>query len=460
MRKYHNKYHNDDDDNDDDTDNENDNYSTEFIHRLQKNQKNIKGIGTMGDNIQSVYRNWYRQLREADADFHSRPALLSAIVPTITPTNGERAMLPRPAMIENESSPFMTKEITDYIHQTNVTHWLKYAAKNIRGRSVNVHIMHCGRATTAQVDSANDARRGVSLRDINRYRSCVYKIYAWFHFIHPYIAEDSSCSKTINLYFYFTPFKKRLPQSAGQTLGPANANTGFTYPCNSNPTTGGKTSTEIIIFREEEWFKVLLHETLHNTELDFGHTSTSLRDIFPGIRHSILLSEAYVETWARLLNLAFYVFYDIYGGNCNASEYTIAIRRCLYSERIFSLFQADKALKYMDLSISKLLDTDRNTADAVAGKYRENTNIFAYYVIAGIMVFAADEFIEWCTKTNEFSLIQASASKESGTASTKFKKLISMLVKNERIKNASVVIPELMNHGDNNPTTMRMTLWH
>lgn len=457
----------------DNKDKDKDNYSTRFIGILQTNQKKINiniapySPDTNNTVLVSVYGNWYRQLREADAFMHSRarPQLLSAIIPTITLTNGNRSSLPRPAMIENEHAPFMTKEITDYIQKTNVTHCLKYAAKNIRGRNVNVHIMHCGGNSAGKSNGAtdaNDVRRGISLRCIARYKSYVYKIYAWFYFIQPYVAEDRTCSKTIDLYFYFTPFKKRLPQTAGHTLGPANANTGFTHSCVSNPKPGGKTRTEIIIFRHEEWFKVLLHETLHNLNLDLGHAATSLRDIFPGIRHDILLSEAYVETWARLLNLAFYTFYDIYGGNGTASEYNTAIGRCLYSERVFSLFQADKTLKYMGLSLLDVLDTDRAAASAVAGKYRENTNIFAYYVLAGMMVFAADTFVEWCVQTNEFSLIQTCA-----TSGASFKKLIGSVTGNERIKDAIekiAVLHNAMNGNENeadaSESTMQMTLWH
>ena len=424
--------------------NDDDDYPAKFIQHLKTKTGQQYDINSR--HATSMYRTWYGQLRETDAALHSRAAFLSAIVPTITPTNGDRSALPRPEMIENSRSPFMAKEITDYIQKTNVTHWLKYSAKNIRGRSVNVHIMHCG----------DNAAVNVNQDDAVRYKSYVYKIYAWFHFIHPSVAQDNDCSKTINLYFYFTPFEKQFPRTAGHTLGQVNANTGFTYSCGSNPHPGGKKGTEIIIFRHEEWFKVLVHETLHNLELDFNtHAATSLRDIFPGVRHEILLSEAYVETWARLINLAFYVFYDIYGGNGTASEYNLAVRRCLSAERTFSLFQANATLKYMGLSLHKLLDHNLDTAAEFAKKYSEDTNIFAYYVLAGMMVFSVDEFIEWCTENNAFSLIQASTG-ESGTSG--FKKLIDQLSKNERIKKTIPILPE-SNEIDGG-RTMRMTLWH
>ena len=77
----------------------------------------------------AIYRAWFKQLRAADAFLHA-PIFMAktggaAFVPNITLTRGTRASLPRPAMIERSRvAPFMTKEITDYSHKTNVTHWL------------------------------------------------------------------------------------------------------------------------------------------------------------------------------------------------------------------------------------------------------------------------------------------------------------------------------------------------
>ena len=420
---------------------------------------------SMSANLKSMYRNWFQQLREADAFLHASPSFISAIVPDIMSTRGNRSALPRPEMIERgkDKLPFMTSEITDYLQKTEVTHWLKYAASDIRGRSVIVHILHCG--------SGSGSGSGVSLKQLKTYRSYVYKIYAWFHFIHPYQQQQqqasnkanssgNECSKEINLYFYFTPFKKLLPRAPGKTLGPANANTGFTYPCGMNPGPGGKKSTEIIIFRHEEWFKVLMHETFHNLELDFNTGSgTSVRDVFPGIRHDVLMSEAYVESWARILNVAFHVFYDIYGGNGTVAQYSVAVARCLPLERAFSLFQAIKTLKYMELSFSDIVSPDAAVSNAAARKYAEDTNIFAYYVLAGMLVFNADEFLQWCISKNAISLMQATHG-ERGT--TLFKHFISGLCKNERmLANIKVfeTTADAASKSNHLQSTMRMTAW-
>jgi len=407
----------------------------------------------------SVYKGWFSQMRQADAFLHSKSAIVSGIVPEIAVTGGDKTRLPRPKMLG--TTQFMSQQITDYIQKTNVSHWLQYAA-NIRGRGIKVYIMHCGKNDNDGDTAEDTPRKGVSITWLNAYRSYVYKIYAWFHFIQPYMSRENSrqCSREISIYLYFTPFKKTLPTMSGDTLGPNNANTGYTCPCGINPEQyGGKNSTEIIIFRHEEWFKVLIHETMHNLELDFvTDAKTTVTDVFPGIRHAIILSEAYAETWARLLNVAFYAFYDIYGGNATAAQYNAAIHRCLPAERAFSLFQANKILKHMGLSIDTILSTDPLHVSDVSKKYSEKTNIFAYYVITGLMMFDADEFLKWCAAENKVSLIRSDKG-ESGCY--KFKTLLSHIIKNERISEytntMSEMKPSQMQLIDSN--SARMTLW-
>ena len=80
------------------------------------------------------------------------------------------------------------------------------------------------------------------------------------------------------MYIYFTSLKKKLPNSNIHILGENNVNTAFTHTCPVN--------SEIVIFRKEEWFKVLMHETFHNFALDFSNMNTEqchlfIKNIFP-----------------------------------------------------------------------------------------------------------------------------------------------------------------------------------
>ena len=73
-----------------------------------------------------------------------------------------------------------------------------------------------------------------------------------------------------------SPSMKLLPDTSTENLK-KNVNTAFTYTCNRN--------NVIHIYRQEEWFKVLIHETFHNLNMDFskidnGYSNQFAKDIF------------------------------------------------------------------------------------------------------------------------------------------------------------------------------------
>lgn len=64
---------------------------------------------------------------------------------------------------------------------------------------------------------------------------------------------SNSCSKKLNIKIYLTPFKKLFPTHRSDIIGVNNVNSGF-----SN--IGCLDESNITIYREEEWIKVLIHE--------------------------------------------------------------------------------------------------------------------------------------------------------------------------------------------------------
>ena len=72
--------------------------------------------------------------------------------------------------------------------------------------------------------------------------------------------------------------------------------------------------SKIVIYRDEEWFKVLIHELFHNLDLDFSTMNISK------IRQKLLykfeikskynIYETYCEIWARILNIADKIFFN------------------------------------------------------------------------------------------------------------------------------------------------------
>ena len=419
---------------------------------------------------ESVYGRWFKQLQRADAVLKRSPtAFMQMTMPEI-----KVAELPEPEYFKDRHDrlDFLPKHIMEFmLDPNNATHWLKYSSPlmGIGGRTIHVHIVHYQRHVSElikdEVESINsmnamneDETQGVDRRWLKRYRAYVYKIFAWFHLIAPYIRNrDCECSKELSVYLYMTPFKKEFPARSSSVLGPTHSNTGFTTSCTANLSkNGGKNHTEIVIYRHEEFFKVLLHETMHNLDLDFGHgtADVSVDKVFPGIRHPIILSETYVETWARLLNVAFYCYYDIYGSSGSYGSYQTAVRRCLNAERAFSLYQAQRVLNHMGLSLQQLLSTYSDSKSLVSKLYDEDTNVFAYYILTGLILFEADLFVQWCKDTNHASLICANSGR-SGTAALLI--FIEMILKEntdleQAIEAVSISI-------DTAATTARMTLW-
>ena len=205
------------------------------------------------------------------------------------------------------------------------------------------------------------------------FNSIVYNKYAERVFMVLYLLRNTSdyCSKTLKIYCYMTPFKKLLPESRSDVLSSVNINTGATYQCIKN--------NDICIYRHEEWFKVLIHELLHAHGVDMRITF-SPKQFY--ITSKIHVGEAYVEFWAVYLNSVFAAYYlskqDNVLKNANHlfSEY---LAKFIRAERIFSLIQVNKILrhnnvKYGDLFVSK-------------NKYREKTNVFAYFILKSIFLF-------------------------------------------------------------------------
>ena len=127
-------------------------------------------------------------------------------------------------------------------------------------------------------------------------------IIAWFIFIDKY--KTKTCGNYLTITICLTPFKKEI-YPGDKILGPKNVNTGVTTACSENST--------IFIYRKEEWFKVLLHETFHNYNLDFtmlnlSNAQMQLKKMFP-IESDFLISEIYAEFWAIYL---FSLFYSVW----------------------------------------------------------------------------------------------------------------------------------------------------
>jgi hypothetical protein len=57
------------------------------------------------------------------------------------------------------------------------------------------------------------------------------KIYSWLY-IASHFSQQPNCSKTLDIYLYWTDMKKRLPRKKRAVIDWEHANTAFTFSCN------------------------------------------------------------------------------------------------------------------------------------------------------------------------------------------------------------------------------------
>ena len=231
-------------------------------------------------------------------------------------------------------------------------------------------------------------------------------------------ASRSTCSATMNIFIYMTDFKKRFPTEKGQSLDAIHANTGMSYHCAKN--------NDVVVYREEEWFKVLIHELFHAFGLSFiegdmeaevhAGMQRSLQSMY-AISHPVRIYETYCEIWARILNVVFDCFVDdddatakrqrsanpIQATDLQLQVFMECVMDGLQSNAHFAQQQCAKLMRYMDLTYATLANSTKQNRDIVSKKYRENTNIFAYYVLTCVLLHSPDEFIVWCYKNNPFT---------------------------------------------------------
>ena len=215
---------------------------------------------------------------------------------------------------------------------------------------------------------------------------CLKQMFIWFNGIDSY--TTSKCSKILDIYISFTPSLKLLPKQKYDVIGRKNANTAFTFSCNER--------NIIHVFREEEWFKVLIHETFHNLDLDFskydhGFSDKYIQSFFPN-RKNIKFYESYCEIWALLFHSLFY-----------SMHHDKSLNFILNRELEFSLFQCSKILDHFDIKYNYLFSNNHKALVSMEN-YKENTPILSYYIFKTIFLYNINDFLEWCYKENDKSI--------------------------------------------------------
>ena len=210
-----------------------------------------------------------------------------------------------------------------------------------------------------------------------------------------FIYAPDKCSKMLKIYCFLTPFKKQLPGNQFQILSQDNCNSAVTTSCNPHG--------EIIVYRQEEFMKVFIHESFHTLGLDFSTMPLSnfnkkVRHIFP-LNSEFNLFEAYAEFWATTMN-SLIMAYDLLDDKNDIDNFFLYSDFCIRFEQIFSLFQMVKILDFMGITYPNLYSTDSISTGIRRYLFKEKTNVFAYYIIKNLLLYNNIDFLFWCKAHN------------------------------------------------------------
>ena len=263
---------------------------------------------------------------------------------------------------------------------------------DILGKKINIYM-------TFEKKELSKKWKEPNIQKINTY---IENMAIWLHIASKY--TTLTCAPTLDVFIYLSSLEKRVPDLDEEVISAIHVNTGVTSSCPI-------TNAEIVVYRHEEWFKVFIHESYHSLGLDFSSMQVSgseskLRETFY-IPTPILLFEAYTEFWARVMNVLIFSFRLT---TTNKDEFEKYATFMLDYERVNSLFQMVKVLDHMNLEYS-----DLHTDATLLTRYKENTNVFVYYVITSILLSNYPMFLKWCGDNNS-KLLQFEQTEENQIA--------------------------------------------
>lgn len=227
----------------------------------------------------------------------------------------------------------------------------------------------------------------------------IVKIITLLFFLSKYANKE--CCKQLKIHLPLTSLKKCLPVSNLDVIDTTNSNSAVTTSCTPNGA--------IIVYRNEEWFKTLTHELFHVLGLDFSliHSdvcSKKLREEL-NIDSELLVYEAYCEFWATIINTLFFTYFTLYlqtdVNEISFEDFYNINRLNLNIETTFSLIQVIKVLSHMHLNYKQVWDKDIKYKSMRNMLYKENTNVFAYYILKTAMLVNRSDIFEWSNKHNK-----------------------------------------------------------
>ena len=223
--------------------------------------------------------------------------------------------------------------------------------------------------------------------------------------------DNNICSKNgMNIFIFMTPFKRSLQIDKKEyALGAVNVNGGFCYGCINRG--------EIVVYRQEEFFKVFSHELIHNYGVDqyifefinmvsresshehvlyqkFVSNFNLSREINEEI-FNIGLQESVVEFWGEFFNNVIFSYSSSNNNNLSNtkkfSDYISNFETLANIEILHSFFQSIKILNKNNLKFSNILA--KNKEKNIYNNYKETSHIFSYYILKLFLIYDYKGFV-------------------------------------------------------------------
>lgn len=297
---------------------------------------------------------------------------------------------------------YISNEIKKYIIKTdnNYNSFIVKYNFNHEKIDVNIHFI---------IYLSNEKECETIIDIINKYDKYVFHMLALLSLVIK--LTNNTCSKDgLNIYIFKTPFERKIENKLIKSvIGANNINGGFCYGCTQKG--------DIVIYRDEEFFKVFSHELCHNFGIDkyiFTFIRNSLykspeSEMYNNFinnfnlskkinreKYDIGIQESLIEFWGIFLNTSLFVFNTNYAYNIiyynKVKNYIDFFEELFKYEITHSFFQTQKVLSYNNVSIQSILSTT-NVEKNKLNNYRETTHVFSYIVIKLFLLVNYKEFI-------------------------------------------------------------------
>ena len=165
--------------------------------------------------------------------------------------------------------------------------------------------------------------------------------------------------------------KRFFPVGVDELIAPVHCNGGLSYV--------GNVFARFGVYREEEWFKVFVHETFHAFGVHGQFPDWGVVKELTGLsfREKLELSEVYAETWARIMLVLF----------ARGGVGVDGLVRLLDREAEHGWQQCQRALPYVAMGV-----------EAGEGQL---TPVLEYYCITGAVMVRWFKFLDWCARHNQ-----------------------------------------------------------